>query len=676
MDPQRLRTDGIAALMAFGHKRNEAVRMIDAALKPGVTTIEQLIREAYKQPRPDSRAAQTVSSPWAMAYYAYQTGANGAGEDAELLQIARAVGPGMSVQEFEQLAQRVSDIKANRAGLTNRQYQETLWAIPDAFASQRSNPVHFEPVRDPAGNPVDIPLDPIPTESIQSVATPPPASPISTDAVRAVLQRPEPQANSAEQLGAAVGNMGGGIVDNMYSKLWDDLQSGKMAQMERPPLFEQLALMGHKHGVVREPDDLRAISSNLNGSFDDQKAAGLAALNELAKKWAGSPSPAAVTSMMQQAPPPSSTGGPTDPAPIGNAGSAITAMLNAEPTSPPSSTSSTLDNIQAAADAIGVIDQTGITDLANAGISITRAIAEPEQAGHHLFNAGISAVSAIPLIGDAAKLLKLGGKGSKAAQAAKAADGSWSMAGHHSIPHSGARMDGHHTIPHGADGNPIDLGQYATGQSGEEAQQAARDLQTFTGAIEGFIEKVVPGGAALAAIGSEVYNRALKPIIDWLKQVDDTTKKMLDDNRRLANFNGGVAAAYQQLDVGRFLRDQENAGDMVGSIGRLSGAQNRYEDAQQDLLQPYNRLSADMQAARTEVAAMFLKLINSVDFIGGLLDWWYQRDQNDPGDRNDAERGARMLAEKFAEKKVGPAPAAPRPPLNRNDQNLNRLNIR
>jgi hypothetical protein len=67
-----------------------------------------------------------------------------------------------------------------------------------------------------------------------------------------------------------------------------------------------------------------------------------------------------------------------------------------------------LDWMQRGADALGVVDQTGVTDLANSTVSFTRAAftRDENQQREHLINAGVSMVSAIPIVGDAAKLWK------------------------------------------------------------------------------------------------------------------------------------------------------------------------------------------------------------------------------------------------------------------------------
>ena len=72
--------------------------------------------------------------------------------------------------------------------------------------------------------------------------------------------------------------------------------------------------------------------------------------------------------------------------------------------------SKTLDTLQGIGDVVGVFDQTGISDLANSLVSLLRGARsdEPEDRKRHFVDAGIRAVSAIPFVGDFAKVGRTG----------------------------------------------------------------------------------------------------------------------------------------------------------------------------------------------------------------------------------------------------------------------------
>ena len=90
-----------------------------------------------------------------------------------------------------------------------------------------------------------------------------------------------------DQIAETTADVGRGIVDGMYRKAWDDAQSGKIAKMDNPPLFEQMVLKGYQRGVVRSVDDVRSIAQGWTGEFESDKATGIANLNRLLDKYRG-----------------------------------------------------------------------------------------------------------------------------------------------------------------------------------------------------------------------------------------------------------------------------------------------------------------------------------------------------------------------------------------------------
>ncbi len=94
-----------------------------------------------------------------------------------------------------------------------------------------------------------------------------------------------PQTMPAEEISKSMQSAGAGVVDGMYDKIWNDLQSGSLKKMAKPPLFEQLALKGQERGVVRSVEDLRSISAGMTGDFETDKKVGLENLNKLASKY-------------------------------------------------------------------------------------------------------------------------------------------------------------------------------------------------------------------------------------------------------------------------------------------------------------------------------------------------------------------------------------------------------
>jgi N12 class adenine-specific DNA methylase len=108
------------------------------------------------------------------------------------------------------------------------------------------------------------------------------------------------QAMPSEEISKSMQSAGAGVVDGMYDKIWNDLQSGSLKKMAKPPLFEQLALKGQERGVVRSVEDLRSISAGMTGDFETDKKVGLENLNKLASKYSSEQKPEIVPASAKQ----------------------------------------------------------------------------------------------------------------------------------------------------------------------------------------------------------------------------------------------------------------------------------------------------------------------------------------------------------------------------------------
>lgn len=120
--------------------------------------------------------------------------------------------------------------------------------------------------------------------------------------------------------------------------------------------------------------------------------------------------------------------------------------------------------------------------------------------------------------------------------------------------------------------------------------------------------------------------RGFQRFTEWVKQLDATNKKMLEDNRDLAMVNGSMAATFQQLDYDRFRRQVERAEAMSGPLRGLSRSQSAFEGAQQDLFQPYEQLGTFVQSKFTDIATWMLQGLDKLDFVGNLIEIWYNEE--------------------------------------------------
>jgi hypothetical protein len=319
-----------------------------------------------------------------------------------------------------------------------------------------------------------------------------------------------------------------------------------------------------------------------------------------------------------------------------------------------------IDSLQTGLDAAGVIDPTPVVDGVNAAISIGRAFMDPGNAGKHLANAGVSLVSMVPYVGDLAKLLKYGGKGVAAAAkgtgAASAAAGHAATGGHgkagwlQSLLGLGAGMAGSATGGGGSGGGsggggipPGDSGAGGGGWSGGSsggwggAGHWSNTVSSVLGSIASFAWQF--GGAGLAIGGAAV---ALKGFVSWLSAVDEKSRRLIEENRELAKWDGRLANAYARLDMERLQRTIERAESMSGPLGRLTGAQSRYEQAQEDLVGPFKKIAADFQAANTTLATWAVRAIDSMTNIDDGINALYALFDKDNG-KKEARDAAEAL---------------------------------
>lgn len=85
------------------------------------------------------------------------------------------------------------------------------------------------------------------------VVTSPAPQPVESAAGKGAEASP---ALRVDQIGKTVGAMGGGIVDSMYDRMWDDVIGGKI-NTAKAGLSEQIAARGYRDGLIKSKEDLR-----------------------------------------------------------------------------------------------------------------------------------------------------------------------------------------------------------------------------------------------------------------------------------------------------------------------------------------------------------------------------------------------------------------------------------
>ena len=130
----------------------------------------------------------------------------------------------------------------------------------------------------PTGTPTVPPVTPQPT------VQPPQIQPQQQAAVQ---PSQAPGTIEPTDISKAIDTLGKGLADGLYIKIWNDVQSGSLQKMDKPPLFEQLVLRGYNGGVVRSLEDVRSIQDGMTGDFETDKVVGVNNLNKLASKYQG-----------------------------------------------------------------------------------------------------------------------------------------------------------------------------------------------------------------------------------------------------------------------------------------------------------------------------------------------------------------------------------------------------
>ncbi|WP_316205726.1 PLxRFG domain-containing protein [Bradyrhizobium sp. SZCCHNS1012] len=110
-----------------------------------------------------------------------------------------------------------------------------------------SGEVHTLPMNEP-----DISVTPI-AAAAPAPAAAPVEAPAATPAPAIVAQpAPESLANSAQDLGEGVGNIGGGIAEGLHARMWDKIQKGETTDLGRPDAMLQAAKMIRDAGGLKD----------------------------------------------------------------------------------------------------------------------------------------------------------------------------------------------------------------------------------------------------------------------------------------------------------------------------------------------------------------------------------------------------------------------------------------
>lgn len=466
--------------------------------------------------------------------------------------IAKAVGPDVTPQEFEDIYDQVEFLQAQLLGgkLTDASYQEKLWTLPEISTKNRQKPqdVHYKPDRDKAGRPTGKPGKTKPL-----VQKPP----ISGVGALEPLDRNE-------------------IWKNILDKVAADMGGGPLVSFPNGP----------------------------------PPAPGSKAQNVPLQ-----PSPSVT-------PPQPSQAGRLNPQRYGNG---------------------LLDWLQTGLDAVGVVEPTPFADATNAGISVLRAFSEPHRAGEHLRNAGVSLISMIPYVGDLAKVQKYAGRSTNASSAsAGGIKGSWINTLGSLLTSGGNAGKGGGGLPPGPTNHDESPASPSPGSN--PIENSTDGFHKLLGVVGKF---ALITGPLVIGIGSAIVG--VKMFVSWLEKVDSASRKLIEENRDLAKYDGGLNASYMMLQHQRVLREVHRAHELSGSLSRLTRAQSRFENSQHEFFMPFDKLKIELQAGFANTAALLLRFIDMMEPVSEQLlvfiEWWFGKDL-----QNTAKSSAETAAEQFTKR--------------------------
>jgi hypothetical protein len=243
-----------------------------------------------------------------------------------------------------------------------------------------------------------------------------------------------------------------------------------------------------------------------------------------------------------------------------------------------------MDMLQTGLDAAGVADPTPILDGINAGVSVVRAFTDPKNAGSHLVNAGVSAISMVPYFGDVAKIFKYGGKAAKVGEeaakvgeeAAKAGSSGGGIAGTIGNLLGGLGGSGGGGSSGGGQGGSVDPGE----------QGGGFDWKMFATLSAGAIGVI----AAFKALGA------------WIDRTVASGERLLESQRDLAKFSGELSNAFAKYDTAGVFRQVRSAEYLSSSAVGLAGSQSDLNDATSFRDLPQKRFNNDFGNVMAQVA--------------------------------------------------------------------------
>lgn len=330
-------------------------------------------------------------------------------------------------------------------------------------------------------------------------------------------------------------------------------------------------------------------------------------------------------------------------------------------------------------DLVGLVDPTGLADLASGGISLAQGIGKlvkgEEGAGQHFVDAAISGISAIPGgdlakagklrhlakfqplakglkrkrteeklggIGEVSKLIggdsdlsgllgglfggSLGGKDEQGAApgapSVAAAGGGTFVTDRQTNLTVGEQGPELVTVqPLGEKGNTT-FASHSGGSGGNPAAHMAGGGGLIAGAAEGQVVSGVAGQAAeaVSSLARADFKSLALQIVKMPTLIEDWGDALLDSKRGLAEFSGTLAQIYAQADVREIRRGMETGHAIGASVGGLADARQDLKDSLAPMQNAVTNVSNVVVEKLTRLLVVGVNIFNKMPIISDLVD--------------------------------------------------------
>jgi len=158
------------------------------------------------------------------------------------------------------------------------------------------------------------------------------------------------------------------------------------------------------------------------------------------------------------------------------------------------------------------------------------------------------------------------------------------------------------------------------GQAHHVVQIRANEMEDEEGikAESSFREKLKEGATAFANFLGPI-GKAAKATVGFVKDLELMKTGVLALNRDLAQFNGGLAAAYAQFDVDEMQRNVAKSETLSGPLSELAAAQSELRDGTSAVSNEVQGLMIGLMTKVTEGVNWLNKLTGLTDFVSSNL---------------------------------------------------------